>query len=771
MSDSQKKKDTQGLGNSVATTDDTQQVTEGSLLSNQQQAIFLAAGLIVLAVAITFSNSLSGPFILDDESSIAKNLTIRNLESIGEVLSPPNDGETVTGRPLLNLTLAINYAISGLDPSSYHVTNLFIHILGSLLLFDILRRTFLLPTLRDRWGNAAIPLAFAVALLWAIHPLQTESVTYIAQRAESLVGLFYLLTLYCFLRGTDSIQSVWWYVAAVATCTLGMASKEIMVSAPLIVWLYDRTFVAGSFREAWRKRCGFYLALASTWLLLGWLVISTGTRGGTAGFGSGISWWAYLCTQFGAIVHYLRLCFWPSPLVFDYGDRVVQDVAEIVPYAILVIILGIATVVALWRWPKVGFLGTWFFVILAPTSSIVPVTTQIIAEHRMYLPLAAVIVCVVVGGFYVGQQLVQRGMVSLKSLEVTCDCLVLFLGLILGIFTFQRNTDYSSALSIWEDTVAKVPASARAHNNLGLVLADQEKFDEAIVQYRTALEIDPNSEKIHDNLGVVLSRNGQVDEAIIQYRKALEINPNTVSAYSNLGNALNARGQYEEALTLYNKALELNPNLEIVYNNIGAILAHQGQMDKAVIHFKKALELQPQYVDAYKNLGTTLANQGLLEEATVQFHKVLDLNPENTQVREYLNQNLAKQEEIQNAMAKQRNLLHDHPKDTALLNNVAWKLAASPYAFVRNGIDAVRYAQRAAELTNEQDPTVLDTLSVAYAEAGQFSDAVETAQKAVNLAMQQNKPALADSIKARISLYEAKTPFHDAMPFSASPKK
>ena len=197
------------------------------------------------------------------------------------MLCPPSHGETVSGRPVLNLSLALNYAVSGCDVRGYHVTNLAIHLAAALLLFGIVRRT--LPRFRGCGGGQqlarlqlATPLALAIALLWAVHPLQTESVTYIVQRAESLMGLFYLLTLYCFLRGAGSARAIFWYAGSVLACLLGMATKEVMVSAPLVVLLYDRTFLAGSFREAWRRRWAYYLALAATWLLLAWLVAQTG---------------------------------------------------------------------------------------------------------------------------------------------------------------------------------------------------------------------------------------------------------------------------------------------------------------------------------------------------------------------------------------------------------------------------------------------------------------------------------------------------------------
>ena len=368
----------------------------------------IAGGLIVLAAILAYRNCFSGPFIFDDELAIPQNPTIRQLWPIWKPLCPPSHGETVTGRPLLNLSFAVNYAAGGLNVWGYHVVNLAIHVLAALLLFGILRRTFLLTLLGNFPMHAPTCLALAIALLWAVHPLQTESVTYIVQRAESLVGMFYLLTLYCFIRGASSAGGRYWYVVAVLACLLGMASKEVMVSAPLMVLLYDRAFLAGSFREAWRRHYGVYLALASTWLLSGWLVVVAGSRGGTAGFGAGVSSWAYLCTQFGAIVHYLKLSVWPRPLLFDYGPDTVPITLAIIPDAIFVGLLGLATLVALWRWPKIGFLGAWFFAILAPTLSIVPVATQVVAEHRMYLPLAAVLTAVALSG-YVASWAMARG--------------------------------------------------------------------------------------------------------------------------------------------------------------------------------------------------------------------------------------------------------------------------------------------------------------------------------------------------------------------------
>ncbi|HEY2146356.1 MAG TPA: glycosyltransferase family 39 protein, partial [Pirellulales bacterium] len=253
------------------------------------RAIRLALGAIFVAAVVAFGNSFNGDLIFDDLGWITNNPTIHHLWPLDRVLFPQHNGPDNgfdSGRPVLNLTLAINYAISGNDPRSYHVVNIAIHILAGWTLFGIVRRTLLLPRLRNRFGGAATPLALAVTLLWLVHPLQTGSVSYVIQRTEALMGLFYLLTLYCVIRGAESERPWRWYAAAVVACFLGMGTKEVMATAPLVVLLYDRAFLGGSFAEAFRRRWGMYFAMAITWGVVVWCIASTGGHSGSAGFGS-----------------------------------------------------------------------------------------------------------------------------------------------------------------------------------------------------------------------------------------------------------------------------------------------------------------------------------------------------------------------------------------------------------------------------------------------------------------------------------------------------
>jgi hypothetical protein len=295
---------------------------------------FASAALIVLLV-IAYANSFAVPFVFDDVPAITNNESIRHWLT---ALSPPGDGATVMGRPLLNLSFAANYAAGGFAVAGYHAANLAIHLLAALTLFGLARRT-----LRSSGTLAADWAALAIALIWGLHPLQTESVTYIVQRAESLMGLCYLLTLYCYRRGADAggSRAVAWFVASILAAAFGMGTKEVMVSVPVIALLYDRTFLSGSFRAAWQRRRWVLLGLAVTWVPLALLVAGAHNRGGTAGFGVGVSWSQYALTQFPAVTRYLTLSVWPHPLVFDYGAQWAQSIAAILVPAIAVTALSI----------------------------------------------------------------------------------------------------------------------------------------------------------------------------------------------------------------------------------------------------------------------------------------------------------------------------------------------------------------------------------------------------------------------------------------------
>ncbi|MFI5356984.1 MAG: tetratricopeptide repeat protein [Opitutales bacterium] len=550
--------------------------------------IWLAVAVLVLVTIAAYANSLHTPFIFDDGPSILKNPTIRQLTSVDVILQPPGDtGQTVGGRPLLNFSLAVSYALSGLDPWGYHGLNVGIHVLAALALFGVVRRTLLLPRWAGRFGATATLPALAAALLWAVHPLQTESVTYVIQRAESLAGLFYLVTLYAYIRGATGGSRGWWGTA-VAGCLAGMATKETMVTAPVVIALYDRVFLADSFRTVWRDRKGPLLGLAATWGLLAILVVDAAGRGGSAGFGQGMSVWAYALTQAGAVVHYLRLVLWPNPLVVDYGNGLVAGPAVVLPQVLLLAGLGTAIIWAWPRWPAAAFAGAAFFLLLAPSSSLVPVLTQTMAEHRMYLPLAPLCALVAAAAWCFGGR--------------PATAVVLLAGLVLLPVTWARNRLYQNPLALWRQTLAAAPDNARAHLCLGTALNHEGHLAEAIAEYREALRLKPGYIEVLNNLGIALQQQDRLPEAIEVYGELLHLKPDYPSAHYNFALALMRSGRLDEAITHFRIALQTRPHDPDLLCYLGNVEAATGQFDAALTHFAAALRLRPDFPDAQRSL-------------------------------------------------------------------------------------------------------------------------------------------------------------------------
>lgn len=525
----------------------------GACACGNPRTVWLAVAILALVVVATFANGVGGEFVFDDEPTILNNRSIRDLGNVGAIFSPPTDATTL-GRPLANVTFAVNHAISGPEPWSYHVVNIAIHVGAVLVLFGVLRRVLRRAVWRGSFANDEVWLALMVAGLWAVHPLQTESVTYVVQRVESLAGLFYLLTVYCFLRSVESAQAWRWQLGAVVACLAGAGCKEILVSAPLLVLLADRTWVEGTFREALVRRKWMYAGLAVSWVVLMLLVLGAANRSGTAGLGTASSW-QYLLTQCGAIVHYLRLVVWPAPLVFDHGNALVGGLAEVWPQAVGLVVLAAGTVFAIWRRSSWGVAGFWFFAILAPSSSVVPVLTQTVAEHRMYLPLAAVVAAVVFTAYN------WFGRTAVVACVMLCA--------VWGGLSVRRNADYATKISIWADTVEKRPENWRARNNLALALAEK----------------------------------GRAAEAVTEYEKVLVQMPGSVEVRNNYANALVVVGRASDALREIDRVLAAAPGVAELIDTRGVVLAALGRKNEAAECFREALRLKPELMDARRHLA------------------------------------------------------------------------------------------------------------------------------------------------------------------------
>ncbi len=616
--------------------------------------------MIVCAVLAAYANTFAVPFLLDDIGAIAENPSIRRLWPLDEVLSPPAKAG-VGGRPVANLSFALNHAIGGRDVRGYHVVNLAIHMAAALVLFGLVRRTLTLPRVRERFPADDVTvtsIALGAALLWALHPLQTEAVTYLSQRTESLMSLFYLATLYSLVRATQAPGSRW-ALLGVACCALGMGTKEVMVTAPVLALLYDRTFVTGSFREAWQERRRLYLALAATWLLLALLLIDVRERG--VGHAS-VAWWEYGLTSIRAIVHYLRLALWPAPLVFDYGTTVVRHAGEIWAHLVVFAVLVAATLAALWRRPMLGFGGAWILVILAPASSIVPVAGQTMAEHRMFLPLAAVAVGVVLAV----HRWLRGGAVYATG----------FLAMLLGVATFARNRDYQDAVTIWSDTARKCPQNARAHASLGAALLARGERAPAMAALERALQIDPRRAEAQNNLAHALLDAGRPAEAIARFTAALELQPGVASTHYNLGQALLGLGRAAEAIPRQQQALRLQPEFPEANCALADALLAAGRGAEAIGQYREALRRRPELTPAHFGLANALSQSGQLAAAIGHYEAVLRAVPASVEARYNLAMALAQTGRIQESITQFEWVLQQRPDlETARLNLEALRRA------------------------------------------------------------------------------------------------
>ena len=590
--------------------------------------------LLVMSVAgvAAYSNSFGVPFVFDDLRRIVEDPAIRTAW-------PPSVIMAETNRPFAFYTFALNYAVHGYQLWGYHATNLAIHIAAGLLLFGIIRRTLLRG--EGELRENADGLALIASLIWLLHPLQTQAVTYTVQRLESLMGLSYLATLYCFIRARESRRPIAWQIASISACAFGMGCKEVMASAPLIVLWYDRAFIAVSWRELVSRRKYYYAALALTWGVLAWAMLHfTGEyTGGALVSVKGLTPWTYLVSQAGVLVHYLRLCFWPSGQNLDYLWPIADSVVDVLPQALLIVSLLGLTVWSIFRRPKWSFLGGWFFLILAPTSSVMPIQ-DLAFEHRMYLPLAAVTVMAVLGGAWLLQRVAAKSPDD-KTWQRLSASLAFGVIVALGIMSYQRNGVYATTTSLWSDVVEKAPWNSRAWNNLGRGWKDAGDRERALSCLELAVKLDAHNAEALANLAAMKIDEQDYASALALLRRAIEEDPTLIAAHLNLAHALGDCGQYAEAAEHYRTVLQERPDEREVLVSLAGVLVPLGQADEAERLCREVLQREPQRVKAHLNLGFALLAQGKPAEAMTHFQRAAELDPGSAEAHAGMAQILA----------------------------------------------------------------------------------------------------------------------------------
>ncbi len=566
--------------------------------------------LVLAALCVAaFLPGIAGEFVLDDMESIVKNPQIRGLWPLSRfVTDAPRS--TVSGRPVLSFSLALNHACGRDSPLGYHAVNVAVHALAALFLYGIVRRTFGREPLAGRHAGGASRIAFTATLFWMLHPLQVESVTYVIQRAESLMGLFYLGALYAVIRSDGSSRPRAWWGAAGILMLAGVGTKEVAVTFPVVALAYDRVFLAGSFKGALARRMPLYVGLFAAAGIGLCLVVS----GNHAAVSAEISRsgetpaWRYALTQPGVILHYVRLAAVPAGLQFDPGWPLVAGWRGSLPALLAVAGLVVASVMLVARGHPAGFPGIWFFAILAPTSSVIPLK-DVAFEHRMYLPLAALTTVLAV--------LVERARFpAFRTGRFSGSFLVAAsIAVCLASQTANRQVLFLRAEWVWKDTLRKSPRHTRAATGVGLVHLKAGRLAEAERVLWKAVAIDGAYALTWNALGDVMIRQGRLVEALRALDRALVLKPDLVTARSHRAGALVRLGALDEAEREYGVVLARDPRHIVSLYNLGNIRISRGDPEGALIRFREILAVDPGYADAHRRIARILEQKGMHGEA------------------------------------------------------------------------------------------------------------------------------------------------------------
>jgi tetratricopeptide (TPR) repeat protein len=733
--------------------------------------VFLAA--ITLAV---FSQTLRCEFVnYDDDSYVYKNpavtcgLTLKGIEWTFTHVVLSN------WHPLTMMSHMLDCQLYGLKAGGHHLTNVLLHTGSVILLFLVLRQmTGLRP---DKGVGATAPQAGAmwrsafVAAVFAIHPLRVESVAWVAERKDVLSGLFFMLTLWAYVRYVEqskvqSPKSRVFYGLALLFFALGLLSKPMVVTLPFVLLLLDywplNRFTPPTPAPAVTGNGDLLKNHSVPWRLILEkipLLALTGAACVTT-----------MVTQKDIIA--------PVPLALRIGNAVVSYVvylrqmvcpaglAVLYPYprnglpgweiTLAVVLLAAISTGVFLRRQKEPYLLTgwlWYLGMLVPAIGLVQSGWRAHADRYTYLPQIGLYFALTwAAGDLVISWRYGRRILGVGALSVIVALLVC---------TWKQTSYWRNSESLWTHTLGCTSDNSIAHMNLGVTLTLQGRLDEAIEHLQKALQINPGDAEAHDNLGGALFQKGNVDEAMAHYQKAIQLKPDYAEAHYNLANMLAQKDQFAEAIAHYQKAIQLNPDFAEAHYNLGVVFGMQGRLDEAVEQYRKAIQTIPDYADAHGNLANVLAAQGRLEEAIPEYRRTLELVPNSGQAHFRFGQALQAQRNFAAAIKEYQKVLDLVPRHLPVHLSLAWLLATSPEASLRNGQKAVELAQEAERLSKDGSPQILDTLAAAYAEAGQFGEAVETAKRALNLTATQNKQPLADAIQARLKLYEAGSPYHE----------
>ncbi len=577
--------------------------------------LFTVITICLLGILI-YSNTFNSPFHFDDRENIVENISIRDLNNLQAIWS------FAPTRFITYLSLACNYHFNQLRVSGYHLVNLVIHLASAILVWHFALLTFSTPIMKDKWiTRHAEVISFLSGLIFVVHPIQTQGVTYIIQRTASLATFFYMASLNLYIKARllaygRQTPARWnfYYVLSLSTAVLGMFTKEIVLTLPLMILLYEFCFWGSGNRFKWKYLVPFLILLLIIPVTM-YIArsVNLGEVWKLAKETEDISRGHYLLTQFRVLVTYLRLLFIPLNQNLDYDYPVLHGLWEIPTLASLFLLITILIIgILLFRkYRVISFTIFWFFLTLSVESGVIPIR-DVIFEHRLYLPMVGYSLFLPVSVYHLCR---NRGLRSGTAF--------LFMVVILYSFlAYNRNRLWESEFALWNDTVKKSPGKARVHRMLGSIWRDKGEYEKAIDEYEESMRIWPEHPALWNDLGVSWLKKGEYDKARECFKKALAGNPELVHAYYNMGLVCEEEKLVEDAILWYKKALNIKPPMAEAHCNLGSIYHAKGLLNEAESEYKKAIDANPYLSQAHYNLGILYEDKGLIFKAAEEFIKV-----------------------------------------------------------------------------------------------------------------------------------------------------
>ena len=600
------------------------------IIASSKKNLYIISPFLILLIFpwVTYFNSLNNDFVFDDLPLIQGNETSLHLENASDVISIFTQKGSY--RPVRILSYAIDYYFSELNPLSYHISNITYHMATILFVYLI---TFLLL------GNRLT--AFLTALLFAVCPVHTDSVTYLAGRRDILFTLFYLIGLYAFLKYRQTHKFLFILLSMIAYL-LSTGSKEMGVTLPAIFLIYDMVnnlpqeakeprlksarALATALKSIWIRHKYFYCIFFTGALSFAYYKVFISSPSHQKEY-YGDSLLITLLTTGKVILHYLKQLLFPINLVADYSYDAFPLVSSPFGWSDLSpIILLFLILLALWRMLNnnkwIAFGGFWFFITLLPVCHIIP-HHELLAEHYLYLPSY---------GFVLIAALFFTSLLENKRRFPLIFSIFIAIILLFSLRIIDRNRDWKNGMALWSKTVKTVPRCARAQNNLGVEYLNNGKDKEAMSYLEAALKIKPEYADAYNNLGLAYKNLGLYVHATWHFHRALKIRKKDPGARNNLATTLGQIGFYDKSIRILKRILKRNPNYPQIHNNLGIVYQQSGQLELAEEYFKKELLLNPNNIEARNNLGILFRSQGLYDKAVEEFKRVLSLTPDFAEV-------------------------------------------------------------------------------------------------------------------------------------------